>query len=259
MNIGTKILIVDDEQEICEILKYNLMLEGYDTEIAYSAVDALKLDLSCYSLFILDIMMDSIDGFELARKLKTNPDTMYTPIIFCSALSGEDEHIMGLNIGADDYITKPFRTREVIARVKSVLRRARVTKELSKQIQQPPVKQKPITHIEVKAPITHSAPDTSLLSYKELRIDENTKQCYINDVVVNLTKTEYEMLSFFLTHRNNIYSRKELLEKIWNNSSGVSNRTIDTNITRLRKKLGKYGSCITTRLGYGYGFQEQDI
>ena len=259
MNIGTKILIVDDEQEICEILKYNLMLEGYDTEIVYSAVDALKQDLSSYSLFILDIMMDNIDGFELARKLKTNPDTMYTPIIFCSALSGEDEHIMGLNIGADDYITKPFRTREVIARVKSVLRRARVTKELSKQIQQVPARQKPVVHIETQAPTTHSLPDTSLLSYNELRIDENTKQCYINNVVVNLTKTEYEMLSFFLTHRNNIYTRKELLEKIWNNTNGVSNRTIDTNITRLRKKLGKYGSCITTRLGYGYGFQEQDI
>ena len=153
MNIGTKILIVDDEQEICEILKYNLMLEGYDTEIVYSAEEALKLDLSSYSLFILDIMMDNIDGFELARKLKTNPDTVYTPIIFCSALSGEDEHIMGLNLGADDYITKPFRTREVIARVKSVLRRSRVTKELSKRLQQTPSTPKPAA-IPTETPYT---------------------------------------------------------------------------------------------------------
>ena len=261
MNIGTKILIVDDEQEICEILKYNLMLEGYDTEIVYSAEEALKLDLSSYSLFILDIMMDNIDGFELARKLKTNPDTVYTPIIFCSALSGEDEHIMGLNLGADDYITKPFRTREVIARVKSVLRRSRVTKELSKHLQQTPSTPKPVsipteTKVETPQPVQQSS---SPYSYNELRIDENTKQCYINDEVVNLTKTEYEMLSFFMTHRNNIYSRKEIIEKIWDNANDVSNRTIDTNITRLRKKLGKYGSCITTRLGYGYGFQEQNI
>ena len=261
MNIGTKILIVDDEQEICEILKYNLQLEGYDAEIVYSAEEALNLDLSAYSLFILDIMMDNIDGFELAKKLKTNPATIYTPIIFCSALSGEDEHIMGLNIGADDYITKPFRTREVIARVKSVLRRARVTQELSKRIAQDSTN-KPKTIVpHPQTPVQVQAQRTveNLLAYREMNIDPKTKECYINGAIVSLTKTEYEMLLFFLTHRNKIYTREELLEKIWNNTDGVSNRTIDTNITRLRKKLGEYGGCIKTRLGYGYGFQEIDI
>lgn len=258
MIAGTKILIVDDEQEICEILKYNLQLEGYDAEIVYSASEALALDLPNYSLIILDIMMDEINGFELARQLKTNPATKYIPIIFCSALSGEDEHIMGLNIGADDYITKPFRTREVVARVKSVLRRARMTQELSSQLQQQPIR----SNIPQPVVQQHHAPQNVIehdLTYRKLRIDHNSKQCYINGESVNLTKTELELLTFLLQHRNSIYTRKELLAKIWNNSESVSNRTIDTNITRLRKKLGEYGSCITTRLGYGYGFKELHI
>lgn len=260
MNIGTKILIVDDEKEICEILKYNLQLEGFDANIVYSAEEALQMDLTSYSLIILDIMMDNVNGFEMARQLKKDPATMYIPIIFCSALSGEDEHIMGLNIGADDYITKPFRTREVVARVKSVLRRTRVTKELSANIQQT----HPAGHVaqaqsETKSSIVTQATQDrpgDVLVYKNLRIDNNTKLCYINGENISLTRTELELLSFLLRHRNNIYSRKELLSKIWNDSDNVSYRTIDTNITRLRKKLGEYGRCITTRLGYGYGFQE---
>ena len=255
MNIGIKILIVDDEQEMCEILKYNLMLEGYDTDVCYSATEALKLDLSTYSLFILDIMMDEMNGFELARNIKTSESTKYTPIIFCSALSGEDEHIMGLNIGADDYITKPFRTREMLARVKSVLRRYRLTKELSLQTNN---SDNSLNQTCYTNPEEESGFEIDLV-YMNLRVDQNTKQCFIGNSLINLTKTEYEMLSFFMQHRNSIYSRNELLQMIWNNSEGVSNRTIDTNITRLRKKLGKYGKCITTRTGYGYGFQETNI
>lgn len=244
--MGNKILIVDDEQEICEILKYNLEVEGYEVDVAFSATEALNYDLSSYSLIILDIMMDNISGFELARRLKKNPSTMYVPIIFCSALSGEDEHIMGLNIGADDYITKPFRTREVIARVKSVIRRSKVTRELSR-IQ---------GNANINQDTLDSQQNDTNLVFQGLRIDDNTKQCYVNNEAINLTKTEYELLSFLMLHRNSIYTRKELLEKIWNNIDGVSNRTIDTNITRLRKKIGNYGNCIVTRLGYGYGFQE---
>lgn len=254
MSAETKILIVDDEHEICEILKYNLLIEGYNAEIAYSAKEALSLDLQSYSLIILDIMMNEINGFELARQLKTNPATKYIPIIFCSALGGEDEHIMGLNIGADDYITKPFRTREVIARVKSVLRRAQISKELSYQMQQATN----IATIQTKT-TSNVKPQEQNLTYRRLTIDRNAKLCYIDDAPVKLTKTEYELLLYLLQHRNNIYTREELLEKIWNESESVSIRTIDTNITRLRKKIGEYGSCITTRSGYGYGFQESNI
>ena len=244
--MGNKILIVDDEQEICEILKYNLEVEGYEVDVAYSATDAMTLNLPSYSLIILDVMMDNINGFELARMLKKDSDTKLIPIIFCSALNGEDEHIMGLNIGADDYIAKPFRTREVIARVKSVIRRSRLTQSSPLPETQP-------------APAVVQKTEDVQYSYKELVIDDRSKLCYINNEVINLTKTEYELLTFLITHRNSIYTRKELLEKIWNNAEGVSDRTIDTNITRLRRKLGDYGSCIITRLGYGYGFQELPI
>ncbi len=244
--MGNKILIVDDEQEICEILKYNLEVEGYEVDVAYSATDAMTLNLPSYSLIILDVMMDNINGFELARMLKKDSDTKLIPIIFCSALNGEDEHIMGLNIGADDYIAKPFRTREVIARVKSVIRRSRLTQSSPLPETQP-------------APAVVQKTEDVQYSYKELVIDDSSKLCYINNEVINLTKTEYELLTFLITHRNSIYTRKELLEKIWNNAEGVSDRTIDTNITRLRRKLGDYGSCIITRLGYGYGFQELPI
>lgn len=244
--MGNKILIVDDEQEICEILKYNLEVEGYEVDVAYSATDAMTFNLPTYSLIILDVMMDNINGFELARMLKKDSDTKLIPIIFCSALNGEDEHIMGLNIGADDYIAKPFRTREVIARVKSVIRRSRLTQSSPLPETQP-------------APAVVQKTEDVQYSYKELVIDDSSKLCYINNEVINLTKTEYELLTFLITHRNSIYTRKELLEKIWNNAEGVSDRTIDTNITRLRRKLGDYGSCIITRLGYGYGFQELPI
>ena len=260
MNIRTKILIVDDEKEICEILKYNLQLEGYDADIAYSAEEAFAKNPASYALIILDIMMDNVNGFEMARLLKKDPATMYIPIIFCSALSGEDEHIMGLNIGADDYITKPFRTREVIARVKSVLRRTKVTQELSSRLQHTvPQNNTPITPVSSVIPQSQQSRFEPDLCFKRLRVDQNTKQCYIDGDIVNLTKTEFELLTFLLKHRNSIYTRKELLSKIWNDSESVSNRTIDTNITRLRKKLGDYGSCITTRLGYGYGFQELNV
>ena len=244
--MGNKILIVDDEQEICEILKYNLEVEGYEVDVAYSATDAMTFNLPTYSLIILDVMMDNINGFELARMLKKDSDTKLIPIIFCSALNGEDEHIMGLNIGADDYIAKPFRTREVIARVKSVIRRSRLTQS------------SPLPEMQPAPAVVQKTEDVQY-SYKELFIDDSSKLCYINNEVINLTKTEYELLTFLITHRNSIYTRKELLEKIWNNAEGVSDRTIDTNITRLRRKLGDYGSCIITRLGYGYGFQELPI
>ena len=134
----------------------------------------------------------------------------------------------------------------VLVRVKIVIRRSRLTQSSPLPETQP-------------APAVVQKTEDVQYSYKELVIDDSSKLCYINNEVINLTKTEYELLTFLITHRNSIYTRKELLEKIWNNAEGVSDRTIDTNITRLRRKLGDYGSCIITRLGYGYGFQELPI
>lgn len=228
--------MIDDEESICEILKFNLEKEGYEVDTAYSAEEALDRDLSGYSLFIVDIMMDRLSGFDFAKRIKNNDAIENTPIIFCSALSGEDDTVMGLNIGGDDYITKPFVISEVLARVRAVLRRSHATKQwaynVSKSIYEPDI------------------------TFKNLRINRNEKICYINGEAVALTRTEFDILLFFLTHRNRIYSREEIIQQIWAGDVVVTNRTIDTNITRLRRKLGEYGKNIVTRLGFGYGFKE---
>lgn len=228
--------MIDDEESICEILKFNLEKEGYEVDTAYSAEEALDRDLSGYSLFIVDIMMDRLSGFDFAKRIKNNDAIENTPIIFCSALSGEDDTVMGLNIGGDDYITKPFVISEVLARVRAVLRRSHATKQwtynVSKSIYEPDI------------------------TFKNLRINRNEKICYINGEAVALTRTEFDILLFFLTHRNRIYSREEIIQQVWAGDVVVTNRTIDTNITRLRRKLGEYGKNIVTRLGFGYGFKE---
>jgi len=232
-----RILVIDDEESICEILKYNLEKEGYEVDTAYSAEEALSLDISCYSLLIVDIMMDKMSGFELVRKLKNNAVTENIPVIFCSALSNEDDTVMGLNIGGDDYINKPFVIGAVLARVRAVLRRYHVSRTL-----------------EIKAERGLYQPS---VTFQTLRIDRNEKQCYIDGKPVTLTRNEFDLLLFFLEHRNRIHSRQEILSNVWPNDSVVTNRTVDVNVARLRRKLGDYGHNITTRLGFGYGFKEE--
>ncbi len=233
--MNERILVIDDEEALCEILKFNLEKAGYNVDCAYSAEEALKKDLTLYKLMIVDIMMETLSGFEFAKRVRSNIATEFTPIIFCSALNGEDDTVMGLNIGADDYITKPFVIGEVLARVRSVLRRSNMT---------------------ALAPTRSESNLDADVTYKELRINRNEKQGYLASKELNLTRTEYDILLFFLTHRNRIYSREELIEKIWDSNVVVTIRTIDTNIARLRKKIGEYGNNIVTRLGFGYGFKE---
>ena len=230
-----KILVIDDEEALCEILQFNLAKEGYEVDTAFSAEAALEMDLSQYSLFIVDIMMEQLSGFDFAKCIRNKAETENTPIIFCSALDGEDDTVMGLNIGADDYVTKPFVISEVLARVRAVLRR-------SKAAQASFDSPKSIYEADV--------------TFHDLRIDRNEKLCFLNDEEVNLTKTEFDILLFLLQHRNRIYSREEIIQQVWAGEVVVSNRTIDTNIARLRKKIGEYGNNIVTRLGFGYGFKE---
>ena len=231
-----RILCIDDEESICDILQYNLTKEGYEVDTALSAEEALDMDLQSYNLFIVDIMMGDVSGFEFAKRIRNVSATEFTPIIFCSALNEEDEKVTGLNIGADDYITKPFSIGEVLARVRAVLRRTNAA--LSAQ---------------------QAAEDSeyeSDLTFKTLRIDRNAKLAYLNNETLPLTRTEFEILQFFLTHRNRIYSRQEIIASVWGDDIVVNNRTIDTNITRLRKKIGEYADNIVTRQGFGYGFKE---
>ncbi|MDE7466781.1 MAG: response regulator transcription factor [Muribaculaceae bacterium] len=230
-----KILVIDDEDALCDILQYNLTKEGYEVDTALSAEEALDMDLDQYQLFIVDIMMGELSGYDFAKRVRNVTATEKTPIIFCSALNEEDDKVMGLNIGADDYVTKPFSINEVVARVRAVLRRSAAAA---------PAATEPEGDYE------------SDVTFKNLRIDRNEKICYYNGEELPLTRTEFEILQFFLTHRNRIYSRQEIISNVWGEDVVVSDRTIDTNLTRLRKKIGEYAQNLVTRPGFGYGFKE---
>ncbi len=233
-----KILVIDDEEYICEILKYNLEKEGYTVDTAQSAEEALTMDLESYALCIVDIMMERLSGFDFAKRLRSNSATENTPIIFCSALNDEDDTVMGLNIGGDDYITKPFAVGEVLARVRAVLRRSQISKTLSNKL--------------------HQGQFETDINFRGLRVDRNEKVAYLDGQEIKLTRTEYDLLLFFLTHRNRIHSREDIMREVWAGDVVINPRAIDTNITRLRKKIGEYGSNIVTRTGFGYGFKESE-
>ena len=232
-----KILVVDDEQDICEILQYNLETEGYEVVTANSAEEALKLTLQEYGLILLDVMMDEMSGFQMARKMKDNPATALIPIIFITALEGEDNMVKGLNIGADDYIAKPLSMKEVKARVRAVLRRASVSNQ---------------------HPAGKGAFPTSdhQISYEGITLDLNAKRATLDGEHLSLTKLEYEILSLLLQHPGKVFSREDLLKYCWPQDVLVLDRTVDVNITRLRKKIGRYGQQIKTRVGYGYCFEK---
>ena len=222
-----KILVVDDEESLCEILQFNLEVEGYEVDVAYSAEQALGMHPERYSLILLDVMMGEISGFRMAQMLKTNPETANIPVIFCTARDNEDDTVAGLNLGADDYIAKPFSVREVLARVRSVLRRTAAAQ-----------------------------PAEDRIGFEELEMDLRRKVCTLGGEEIPLTKKEFEILALLLSSRGKIFSREEILRQVWSDEVIVLDRTIDVNITRLRRKIGPYGEHIVTRLGYGYGFEE---
>ena len=225
-----RILVVDDEEDLCEILKFNLENEGYFVDTANSAEEALKMELTQYNLLLLDVMMGEISGFKMANMLKKNKATASIPIIFITAKDTENDTVTGFNLGADDYISKPFSLREVIARVKAVLRRTATSD-------------------------TEKAPEQ--LCYQSLVIDITKKKVSIDGEEVPLTKKEFEILFLLLQNKGRVFSREDILSRIWSDEVYVLDRTIDVNITRLRKKIGTYGKRIVTRLGYGYCFETE--
>lgn len=223
-----KILVVDDEESICYVLKLNLELTGFSVDTAMSAEDALKMRLERYDLFLLDVMMERMSGFELAKLLRQHDTLRDVPVIFCTAKDTERDLLEGFATGADDYIKKPFSMRELVARVRSVLRRSgRFTPE-------------------------------SEVSFQELMLDKNARTCLIGDKPVMLTGKEFDLLVFFLENRDKVFSRAEILNRVWEENVYVVDRTIDVNIGRLRKKLGHYGNYIITKPGQGYGFKTTD-
>jgi len=219
-----KILIVDDERDICEILEFNLANEGYLVDIANSAEEALKKLTPDYSLILLDIMMGGISGYKMAEKLRKSGNT--TPIIFLTAKDSENDMLTGFSVGGDDYISKPFSIKEVIARVRAVLKRSGAS---------------PTTQQEK-------------LSVEGMIINYDTKEVIIGNETIALTKTEFEILKLLASNPSRIYSRDDIIERIWKDAPYITERTVDVHITRLRKKLGTKASSISSRPGYGYRF-----
>lgn len=223
-----RILVVDDELDLCEILKFNLENNGYEVDTANSGEEALEKDVTSYSLFLLDVMMDDMSGFTLASCLRKIPQAANTPIIFITAKGDENDVLTGFNVGADDYIHKPFRISEVVARVKAVLRRREAG----------------------AAPVAQA----SELVVGSLALNPETKRATIEGEDISLTKKEFEVLHMLLLKPGKVYSREEILARVWPDDVNVLERSIDVNMTRLRKKLGHYASHIVSRSGYGYCF-----
>ena len=227
MDKNYRILVVDDEQDLCEILKFNLETDGYVVETANSAEDALDMNIESFDLMLLDVMMGGMSGFAMAKKLKANPATKDIPIVFLTARDTENDTVTGFNLGADDYISKPFSIREVLVRIRAVLRR---TAE------------------------RNGEPQANMLSYQGLELNLDKKTVSIDGEEVPFTKTEFEILHLLLDEKGRVFSRQELIDRIWPKDVLVLDRTVDVNIPRLRKKIGKFSKCIVTRLGFGYYF-----
>lgn len=220
--MNPRILIVDDEEDICDILSYNLSKEGFDVVSASSAEKALSYDIKSFSLILLDVMMGGMSGFEMAAKLKADPQTSAVPIVFITARDTENDAVEGLDLGADDYISKPFSVREVVSRVKAVLRRTAGSARIS-----------------------------------PIEINDKNKTVSLDGSPVSLTRTEYEILKLLYSSPGKVFSREEILSKVWPEDVIVTDRTVDVNITRLRKKLGSYGDSIVSRHGFGYLYEDK--
>lgn len=226
-----RILIVDDEDTLCDALQFNLEAEGYQVDTAYSAEQVLTMNVSDYDLILLDIMMGEISGIQLAKILKANPVTAGIPIIFCTAKDSEDDMVEGLELGADDYIVKPYSLRNVLARVKTVLRRTNSSDN------------------------TTQSPD-GIVSFQGLQIFPSKKVCLVDGDEVRLPKKEFEILLKLVSNIGTVFSRDEILKEIWPEEVVVLDRVVDVNVTRIRQKIGKYGKHIKSRSGYGYGFMD---
>ncbi len=222
-----KILVVDDERDLCEILQFNLASEGFQVDVAYSAEDALKKPLEEFDLILLDVMMGNMSGYKMASKMR-NELKLEVPVIFLTAKNTENDILTGFNVGADDYISKPFSIKEMMARVKAVLKRGNML-----------------------------SGGNNILISGELKVDIDSKAVLLGRKQVNLTRKEFEILVMLMKQKSHYYSRDQILNRIWKDDVIVTERNVDVNIARLRKKIGNYGNCIKGKTGYGYCFKDQ--
>ena len=223
MNNKHKILAVDDEEDILEILSFNLTGEDYDVDTCTSSEDAILKVLADYDLFILDVMMGPVSGFRLAEKIRKEL-SLTTPIIFLTARDTENDRITGFNLGADDYLAKPFSIKELTARVRAVLRRS------------------------------SSGQMKNSTASGDFTVDTGNKMIYKDGKPLELTRKEYEILALFISNAGKIFPRSEILSKVWGKDVIVTDRTVDVTLARIRKKLGDRGNMIRNKSGYGYYF-----
>lgn len=221
-----RILIVDDEQSICEIVAFNLRRAGYEAQVAHSAREALSMEPENFDLILLDVMMNEMNGFELAQVLRRNEVTRTVPIVFMTAKGSESDVLHGFELGADDYIDKPFSVKELVARVKAVLARSE-----------------------------HHGSRSEELRYQSLVLNLKNASLTIDGEVIAVTRLEFDLMRLFLSNRGRVFSREQIIASAWPKNVSVSSRTVDVSITRLRRKIGFYAKNIVTKTGFGYCFE----
>jgi len=231
--MSDKILIVDDDRNICEILEFNLINEGYEVECAYSAEEALKKLSPHYALILLDVMMGGMSGYKMAEKLRK--ENNHIPIIFLTAKDTENDMLTGFSVGGDDFISKPFSIKEVIARIKAIVKRVKPTEK------------------------KNDGNSTEKIVFKNIVIDLESKELLIDENRVALTKTEFELLTLLAKNPDKIMAREDIIDIVWHETPFITERTVDVHITRLRKKMGEYASVIVNRSGYGYKFNTDEV
>ena len=221
------ILVIEDEPDIRRTLEYNIAREGFNVITASSISDAEEAIKShSINLVLLDLMLPDGSGLDLFKKIKSNPKTEYMPVVILTAKDDEVDKVVGFELGADDYVTKPFSVRELILRIKAVLKRGQVKKEIVEVVRQ----------------------------FGDLKIDIESHEVYVDNNQIDLTALEFKLLNQLVDTRGRVQSRDHLLEEVWGYSSEVTTRTVDTHIKRLRNKLGTMGKYVQTIRGVGYKF-----
>lgn len=221
-----RILAVDDEEDLCEIIKFNLESEGFEVDTALSGEEALLMPVEKYHLFIFDVMMGNMSGFKLADEIRKRRKNE-SPFIFLTARNTENDKLTGFSLGADDFITKPFSIRELMARVKVILRR--------------------------HYPEQNELPDNIII--QDIELDMERKKLLVEGNKIDLTHHEFNILHLLMQNHGKVFSRAQILDFAWEDNISVNDRTVDVHITRLRKKLGEYGKYLVSRPGHGYCFE----
>jgi two-component system phosphate regulon response regulator PhoB len=227
-----KIVVIEDETDILEVIAYNLKREGYEVITSTSGEDGLeKIEKTKPNLVVLDLMLPEVDGIELCRKLKSDPVTQSIPVIMVTAKGEESDVVLGLGVGADDYVTKPFSPRELTARVKAVLRRSKSRGEVDGR---------------------------ERVAFEGVVIDPQRHEVKVDDESVTLTATEFRLLHFLATHPGRVFTRDHLLTRVIGEDAIVIDRNIDVHVRAIRKKLGNHRDLVETIRGVGYRFKDND-